>query len=110
MVPSPVCRVVVKNVCRVMPLYRVRISLDQPPVTAQMAVGKVVIYGEARAWMSSVLERIAAVLIRESGFNWSGYYASSLLLTSKLTAGRAIYNQMHLGHLADDRHVSKFEQ
>lgn len=49
-------------------IYRVRITLDQPPMTAQMAVGKVVIKGEARAWLSSVLERIAAVLIRESGF------------------------------------------
>lgn len=49
-------------------IYRVRILLDQPPVASRMSVGKVVIAGEARAWLPSVFERIASVLLRESGF------------------------------------------
>jgi len=49
-------------------IYRVRIVLDQPPTVRQMSVGKVVIAGEARAWLPSVIERIVSVLLRESGF------------------------------------------
>lgn len=49
-------------------IYRVRIALDEAPHATQMTVGEVVIDGAPRAWLSSGLERIAAVLIRESGF------------------------------------------
>jgi putative peptide zinc metalloprotease protein len=49
-------------------LYRVRISLEQPPVMGQMGLGKVVIHGEARAWIWAIFERIGVVFIRESGF------------------------------------------
>lgn len=49
-------------------LYRVRISLEERPVMAQMGLITVVIHGESRAWMSAMLERISAILIRESGF------------------------------------------
>ncbi len=49
-------------------LYRVRISLDAAPASAQVAIGEAVIDGAARAWLPSVLEGMAAVLIRESGF------------------------------------------
>jgi putative peptide zinc metalloprotease protein len=49
-------------------IYRVRIILDQPPGVSRMSVGKVIITGEARAWLPSVFERIASVLLRESSF------------------------------------------
>ena len=49
-------------------IYRVRIALDQPLASGQMQVGKVVISAQARAWLPSALERIASVLLRESGF------------------------------------------
>lgn len=49
-------------------IYRVRISLDGAPLNAQVAVGEVVIDGVARAWLPSILEGMAAILIRESGF------------------------------------------
>ena len=49
-------------------IYRVRISLDGAPVNSQVAVGEVVIDGVARAWLPSILEGMAAILIRESGF------------------------------------------
>lgn len=49
-------------------IYRVRISLDAAPVNAQVAVGEVVIDGAVRAWLPSILEGMAAILIRESGF------------------------------------------
>ena len=49
-------------------LYRVRIVLDEPPPLRQMAVGTVVISAEVRAWLPLMFERIAAILVRESGF------------------------------------------
>ena len=49
-------------------IYRVKIALDEAPMAAQVVVGQVVIDGSARAWLPSILEGIAAVLIRESGF------------------------------------------
>ena len=48
--------------------YRVRIVLDAPPHSPQMAVARVDIEGAAQAWLGSALERWAALLIRESGF------------------------------------------
>ncbi len=49
-------------------LYRVRVQLDAPPPLRQMAVGRVVIQGQERAYFDTVFERMAAVLVRESGF------------------------------------------
>lgn len=53
-------------------LYRVRIKLDQTPfaepVNQQMMLAQVVISGESRAWLTSVISRVAAIGIRESGF------------------------------------------
>jgi len=50
-------------------IYRVRVKLDSPPPESrQMKTGNVVISGEARAWLPTVLKRIGAVAVRESGF------------------------------------------
>lgn len=49
-------------------IYRVKIALDEPPVAFQVALAEVVIAGQARAWLYSVVEGMASVLIRESGF------------------------------------------
>jgi putative peptide zinc metalloprotease protein len=53
-------------------LYRVRITLDEAPFTQQinqqMMLAHVSIAGESRAWLPSVFSRMAAVLVRESGF------------------------------------------
>ena len=49
-------------------LYRVRIALDETPRAQQMMLAKVVIAADGRAWLPTVLGRMAAVAIRESGF------------------------------------------
>jgi putative peptide zinc metalloprotease protein len=49
-------------------LYRVRLKLDAPAPLRQMAIGRVVIEGTQRAYLESVWERIATVIVRESGF------------------------------------------
>ena len=49
-------------------IYRVLISLDGAPVNSQAAIGEVVSEGAARAWLPSILNGMAAILIRESGF------------------------------------------
>jgi len=50
-------------------IYRVRVKLDSPPPeNRQMKIGNVVISGEAKAWLPTVLKRIGAVAVRESGF------------------------------------------
>ena len=53
-------------------IYRVRITLDEAPFSQQthqqMMLASVTISGESRAWLPSVFSRIAAVLVRESGF------------------------------------------
>ncbi len=49
-------------------LYRVHIALDEAPRAHQMMLAKVVISGDGRAWLPTVLGRMAAVAIRESGF------------------------------------------
>jgi putative peptide zinc metalloprotease protein len=53
-------------------IYRVRITLDRAPfakqANQQMMLASVTISGESRAWLPSVFSRIAAVLVRESGF------------------------------------------
>ena len=51
-------------------IYRVRVRLDMPPLenSRQMKTGDVVISGEAKAWLPTILKRISAVAVRESGF------------------------------------------
>ena len=50
-------------------IYRVRVKLDvPPPESRQMKTGNVVISGEAKAWLPTILKRIGAVAVRESGF------------------------------------------
>ncbi|MES2501122.1 MAG: hypothetical protein V4545_00850 [Pseudomonadota bacterium] len=49
-------------------LYRVRVALDAPPPQLQMETRDAIIEGERSAWLPSVFKRIAAVLVRESGF------------------------------------------
>lgn len=49
-------------------LFRVRIRLLEPPRSVRMSLADVVIQGETRAWLPEQLKRVAAVLIRESGF------------------------------------------
>ncbi len=49
-------------------IYRVRIEVQGAPEGQQMMLSSVVIAGEERAWLPSILTRIAAVAVRESGF------------------------------------------
>jgi putative peptide zinc metalloprotease protein len=53
-------------------IYRVRIALDEAPFAKQsnqqMMLASVTISGESRAWLPLVFSRMAAVLVRESGF------------------------------------------
>ena len=49
-------------------LYRVKIALDDRPSHDQAAIGRVMIDGDTRAWLPAAFERIASVLVRESGF------------------------------------------
>lgn len=49
-------------------LYRVKISLADRPEMAQMESATVIIHGQSRAWILTILERVGAILIRESGF------------------------------------------
>ena len=50
-------------------IYRVRVKLDAPPPESrQMKTGNVVISGEAKAWLPTILKRIGAIAVRESGF------------------------------------------
>lgn len=49
-------------------IYRVRIAVEGAPEGQQMMLASVVIAGEDRAWLPSILTRIAAVAVRESGF------------------------------------------
>lgn len=48
--------------------YHVGIKLDSASPIKRMAVARVVINTKAQAWLPRVIERISAVLIRESGF------------------------------------------
>lgn len=50
------------------PLYRVRVALDAPPQPLHMTTRNAVIEGERSAWLPAVFKRIAAVVVRESGF------------------------------------------
>jgi putative peptide zinc metalloprotease protein len=49
-------------------LYRVRITMDSAPVGQQMMLANAVISGEGHAWLPAIFSRIAAIVIRESGF------------------------------------------
>lgn len=49
-------------------IYRVKVLLTDAPPMAQTMPVHTVISGERRAWLPSALERVASVLVRESGF------------------------------------------
>lgn len=49
-------------------LVKVRISFDAQPYLQRMATGNVAIQTQARAWLPTIFERVAALLVRESGF------------------------------------------
>ena len=49
-------------------IYRVKITLDESPTSQQMMLSEVVISGEGHAWLATILSKMAAVFIRESGF------------------------------------------
>ena len=49
-------------------LVKVRVSFDAQPNLQRMAAGNVVIQTQARAWLPSAFERVAALFVRESGF------------------------------------------
>ena len=49
-------------------IYRVRIAMDAAPTGQQMMLASVVISGEGHAWLPAIFSRMAAVVIRESGF------------------------------------------
>ncbi|MEQ1487195.1 MAG: site-2 protease family protein [Methylotenera sp.] len=49
-------------------LYRVRVQLNKPPSQQQMQLSEVIISGQRSAWLPTVFKRIAAVVVRESGF------------------------------------------
>ena len=49
-------------------IYRVKIALDSKPQGQQMQLTNIVISGEPRAWLPEILNRVAAIAIRESGF------------------------------------------
>ena len=49
-------------------LVKVRVSFNDQPNLQRMAVGNVKIQTQARAWLPTAFERVAALLVRESGF------------------------------------------
>lgn len=49
-------------------LYRVRVALDSQPDFAQMATGRAAIHSSGSAWLPTQIDRMLALLIRESGF------------------------------------------
>ncbi len=53
-------------------LYRVKIALNAPATASaaaqQMAVARVVIAAQGQSWWASTAQRVAAVVVRESGF------------------------------------------
>ena len=48
--------------------YKVRIAFDEPPQVKKMAIADVKIETQARAWLPTFADRIAAIFVRESGF------------------------------------------
>ncbi|CAD5105840.1 site-2 protease family protein [Zestomonas carbonaria] len=50
------------------PLFHVRVRLDEPPPTLRETRGRLQIEGERRSLLGEGLTRLAAVVIRESGF------------------------------------------
>jgi len=49
-------------------LVKVRVNFDTQPNLQSMVAGNVVIQTQARAWLPSAFERVAAAFVRESGF------------------------------------------
>lgn len=48
--------------------YKVRVNFEQQPPLQKMALANVNIETAAKAWLPTVFERVAALLVRESGF------------------------------------------
>ena len=48
--------------------YKVRVQFNQQPALQKMALANVNIETVAKAWLPTVFERVAALLVRESGF------------------------------------------
>lgn len=48
--------------------YKVRVSFEAQPTLQKMTVANVKIETEAKAWLPTVFERVAALFVRESGF------------------------------------------
>jgi len=48
--------------------YKVRVNFKQQPTLQKMALANVKIETAAKAWLPTVFERFAALLVRESGF------------------------------------------
>jgi putative peptide zinc metalloprotease protein len=48
--------------------YKVRVNFNQQPNIQKMALANVDIETQAKAWLPAVFERMAALLVRESGF------------------------------------------
>jgi hypothetical protein len=48
--------------------YKVRVNFKQQPNMQKMALANVNIDTAAKAWLPTVFERVAALLVRESGF------------------------------------------
>ena len=49
-------------------IYRVRIALDDVPLSQSMMLARVSITAESQAWLPTMFSRMAAVAVRESGF------------------------------------------
>ena len=65
---GPIATLQTAKLAPVQALYRVRMRLQNQPDLRQMALGTASIRTEAKAWLPTILERVYAVLIRESGF------------------------------------------
>ena len=48
--------------------YKVRVQFSQQPALNKMALAHVQIETQAKAWLPTIFERVAALLVRESGF------------------------------------------
>ena len=49
-------------------LYKVRVTLNKQPTLNQMTIGHAIIHTQAKAWLPTQVDRVLAVLVRESGF------------------------------------------
>jgi putative peptide zinc metalloprotease protein len=49
-------------------LYKVRVTLQAQPELTRISLASAIIHTQPKAWLPSVLERVQAVVVRESGF------------------------------------------